>query len=135
MHVHIHKRTVIFIAGVLVLAIVALTIALFSTYTKVAPQQVINRDRLNQLVKDHIVLGPEDAGAIESWMTFDYINHVFGLPPQYLAQTLDVNDARYPNIAISKYARSMNIEGNMFVSQVQTAVRDYSAVPAGAAVQ
>ncbi len=37
-------------------------------------------------------------------MTFDYVNHLFTLPPQYLETTLGITDGRYPRLTIEEYA-------------------------------
>lgn len=51
-------------------------------------------------------LSPSDADLIRPWMTFDYINQLFGLPPAYLKQSLELTDPRYPNLAITEYTES-----------------------------
>ena len=42
---------------------------------------------------------------INTWMTFDYVNVVFKLPPNYLKDGLAITDSRYPNIRIDRYAK------------------------------
>jgi hypothetical protein len=49
---------------------------------------------------------------IQLWMTFDYLNKVFSLPPDYLIKSLEITDARYPNLSLTQYARHNNINEN-----------------------
>src|ERR1035437_6268606 len=46
---------------------------------------------------------------LASWMTFDYINVVFGIPPDYLKTNLNITDPGYPNIRIDRYAKHNGI--------------------------
>ena len=64
---------------------------------------------------------------ISPWMTFDYINKMFNLPPEYLKQTLNINDKRYPVITISQYSRKEKIKTNLAITNVQDAVKSYLA--------
>ena len=72
-------------------------------------------------------LGPNDIGLIEYWMTFDYINHVFGLPEDYIKQELQISDPKYPRISIRKYARENKETESSAVEQIRNLVRVYFA--------
>jgi hypothetical protein len=63
-----------------------------------------------------------DTGAIESWMTFDFVNNVYHLPPNYLKDTLHIEDSRYPKIPIGRYAKSIGFTKEDFTNMVQRAV-------------
>lgn len=71
---------------------------------------------------------------IQSWMTFDYINRVFALPPDYLKTDLSVADARYPRLTVGEFAEDDRASASSTLINVQNAVRDYllGTVPAAA---
>ncbi len=66
-----------------------------------------------------------DVGIIASWMTFDYINKLFAVPPAYLKTDLAISDSQYPQISLSSYARKNKINTVTFVNEVQSAVQQY----------
>lgn len=67
-------------------------------------------------------LAPED---IQGWMTFEYINFVFKLPPDYLKQTLSIEGSQYPKVALKRYANKAGLDTGAFVRKVEEAVRNY----------
>ena len=46
-----------------------------------------------------------DASSTQAWMTFDYINHVYMLPDDYMKNALTIQDARYPRLTIAALAK------------------------------
>ena len=76
-------------------------------------------------LRAHGPVNGSDAGSVQTWMTFDYINHLFSLPPEYLRTSLTVTDSRYPRLTITAYAVSQHIERSVFLVQVQNAIRAY----------
>lgn len=64
-----------------------------------------------------------DIDTIEAWMTFDYINHAFVLPPACLESALAVTDVRYPRITIARFAKNTNTAPAVILSRVRDAVR------------
>ena len=62
---------------------------------------------------------------ITAWMTFDYINVIFKLDPTYLKDTLMIDDTRYPNIRIDKYAKRHNINNQVFLRVTQQLITNY----------
>lgn len=64
---------------------------------------------------------------IEGWMTFGYINQVFGLPPAFLQHQLGIADSKYPNVQIARYAKSNGVEVNTFLVRVRQVVGEYKA--------
>ena len=129
MNFHVHKRLIIFITAVLVIVLIILCIVLAREYSKVAPGRIINRDRFSHFNREHIILGPGDTQVITSWMTFEYINHIFSLPPEYLRNTLLLQDIRYPRISLMQYAQLNHMSPDTFTVQVQTAVKNYFPKP------
>lgn len=75
--------------------------------------------RLNQPIAS------KDISLVRYWMTFDYINRVFDLPPEYLATALNVSDPRYPYVTLTHYARGEKISPNRLLNEVQAAVFNY----------
>jgi len=63
-----------------------------------------------------------DDDLIRSWMTFDYINHLFSLPVNYLKTELNVNDSRYPNISLYEYGESLSTSTVSLLDTVRSAV-------------
>lgn len=50
-------------------------------------------------------LNVPDPQKIEGWMTFKYVNVVFGLGNGVLKNALKIEDPKYPNVPIGKYSR------------------------------
>lgn len=75
------------------------------------------------------VLSPEhpDPQAIQEWMTFDYVNAVFGVDAEYLRQKLGVDNARYPNVSIRRYARLTGEDPAALLERVKAAMRELQA--------
>lgn len=71
---------------------------------------------------DGIVLQP---AAIAGWMTFDYVNKIFGLPAVYLKQRFGIVDRKYPNIEIAQHAKDNNVTVALFLIEVRFAVIQY----------
>jgi hypothetical protein len=64
---------------------------------------------------------------IGPWMTFDYLNVVFKLEPNYLKNALGISDNRYPNININMYARHYNIPLQNLLQNIKQAITSYSS--------
>ncbi len=60
--------------------------------------------------------------SVESWMTFNYLNRLFNLAPEYLQTRLVIQDERYPNISIQQYAVSHDIDPAAFLLSVRAAI-------------
>ncbi len=80
-----------------------------------------------ELLERHAPIPVSDAGLIHSWMTFDYINKLFALPPDYLKTKIPITDPYYPRTTISSYAKMENVDAAAMVTQVENAVRVYVA--------
>ena len=59
---------------------------------------------------------------INTWMTFDYINVVFKLPPDYLKDRLAITDPRYPNIRIDRCAKGKGENKQQLLLEIQQLV-------------
>jgi hypothetical protein len=76
------------------------------------------------LKRAHGPLPAADADLIRPWMTFDYVNRLFGLPPEYLKVGLDITDKRYPDISFTEYSESSGTTSVSFLGSVRSAVLD-----------
>ncbi len=72
-----------------------------------------------------------EAPLIHAWMTFDYVNYLFALPPSYLRTRLGIGDVRYPRLGIGDYAEKKGMNVDTFLSKVQAAVRGYEPAAGG----
>ena len=69
----------------------------------------------------HLMYSVQPA-TVEDWMTFNYLNSVFLLPPLYLAQTLGIQDPSYPNLSIRQYAVRHGLDTGTVLAQVRSAI-------------
>jgi len=67
-----------------------------------------------------------DASSTQEWMTFDYIDKAFTLPPQYLQTALAITDSRYPRMTITRYASVAGLSQPEALLKVQDAIRAFS---------
>jgi len=67
-------------------------------------------------------LAPED---VQGWMTFEYLNFVFKLPPDYLRQTLSIENARYPRVTLKRYADRAGIDLSLLIHNTREAIQNY----------
>ncbi len=70
-----------------------------------------------------------DPSLIQSWMTYDYISHVYGLPPNYLKTTLMIVDPHYPHVSISESAEAQHETATTLTAHVKDAVAHYLVMP------
>ncbi len=70
---------------------------------------------------------PPNVDLLQSWMTFDYVNKVFGAPPQYLKGRLGITDGRYPALSFARYARRNHLQVNDVLDQVKAALKEFVA--------
>lgn len=70
-------------------------------------------------------LGERDVNRIQSWMTFDYLNKVFRLPPDYLKNDLAISNAKYPNVTIDEQAEQEHVKPVALTVRVQEAIHYY----------
>ena len=73
----------------------------------------------------HQPLTVNDVGSIQTWMTFDYINHIFSLPPQYIQSSLSITDTRYPRMTLAQYAGDIGASQTTVLAHVEQVVQVY----------
>ncbi len=90
-------------------------------------EQVLSARELwiSNLLKQHGSPTQSDVVFIRPWMTFDYVNQLFKLPPGYLEAHLSITDSGYPHVTLSSYAQHNNLNTNAFLSSVDDAIVQY----------
>lgn len=63
---------------------------------------------------------------IAEWMTFDYINQMFDLPPKYLQDTLQITSSKYPLLTLGQYAKEIQSNASTTLQEVRSAVRSFN---------
>ena len=77
---------------------------------------------------NHGTLTISDVYFIRSWMTFDYINTLFRLPPDYLKTQLNITDPHYPRISIRTFAKNSHVDVTVFLNMVQEDVKNFLSI-------
>lgn len=113
--------------GLAVVAIAVLCVLLVQQYQHIQRLGYIaaHRQSLLMSLRGSGPLTATDASSTQSWMTFDYIDRAFALPPQYLQTTLGIFDNRYPRLTITEYAKDTVISSPVALAKVQDAIRAY----------
>lgn len=70
-------------------------------------------------------------GDINGWMTFEYINFVFKLPPEYLKETFGLENVGYPWVTVRHVARVQKTDLVVFLGQIQDTVKRYQSLEQG----
>ena len=123
------SRSIKYAMIVLGIVLVFLFAFLVRDYRDLRREQVISARKvfLAAFVKNHGHLAVGDATVIRPWMTFDYVNKLFGLPTAYLQDQLMVTNPHYPQVTLSGYANAEHVNVTAFVTSVEDAVRSYTA--------
>jgi hypothetical protein len=74
-----------------------------------------------------------DPNAIATWMTFNYLNTVFKMPPDYLKSELDITDVRYPRLTIKRLAADRKVNAALILTGVKAAVQTFLSTQNNAA--
>lgn len=113
---------------VLVALLITLVIFLGFQYLSLRRAAIISGHQLwsSLVLKDHAPLPRIDADIIRPWMTFDYVNRLFGIPPDYLKAKLMVTDTHYPKVTISGYAKEIKQNQTTFLTELEQAVQTYT---------
>ena len=67
-----------------------------------------------------------DPHAIESWMTFDYVNKMFNLPVSFLKTEMGITSTKYPRLTLYREAKLQQIPEQLFLENVKNAVLQYA---------
>lgn len=114
-HNHLRKYLELLLL-LLLLVLLMLSVGLVREYGSV---------RRLEIMRAHPVMN--DVDMIQSWMTFDYVNKLFNLPPAYLASVLKISNAHYPRLLIFRYAEANHFNTQNFLAEVKSSVADYLA--------
>lgn len=108
------------LAGVIVFTLYSIESNIDTTATlgSLAPQNYLHHPSLRRSV-------PPSPASIAEWMTFDYLNNVFKMPPAYLKNALKITDSRYPRLTIGGYATTNKIDPALTLAQVKAAVESF----------
>jgi hypothetical protein len=66
-----------------------------------------------------------DVMYISPWMTFDYINKLFDLPQDYLKDSLQIVDTKYPFLTIGDYTKKANTNTAVAIQTIRFDVKKY----------
>ena len=99
-----------------------LALVLFFGHSEMIKQSITARVARHRAARERLLENPE---AIESWMTFDYLDKIFSMPPEYLKSKLSISDSQYPRMTIHSYAKKEDIAENEFLASVRKAVRSF----------
>jgi hypothetical protein len=115
--------------AIIFLAILLLILGFFlvRNYVSLRRAQIINARefQLSTLLKNHGPVTANDATVIRPWMTFDYINTLFTIPPDYLKNALSISDQSYPKLSLYGYANHQHMNITIVVSEVESSTREY----------
>ena len=128
MIINVSKARQIIIVIILIMIIILSGVFSFYQYNHLQRKNQIATSRMNIsgiLNRNHSSLSVENVDMIDTWMTFDYINMIFKLPPEYLKNSLDIVDSHYPNLSLNKYLKNQKIDKSIFLNNVKSSVVNY----------
>ena len=113
--------------AVLVVVLLVLSFLFVQNYLSLRRARIVNAHELwlSLVLKDHGPLPASDIGIVRPWMTFDYVNKLFGISPNYLRADLGLTDPRYPKLSLSGYAKTNHLTIASFTVEVQGALQSY----------
>jgi hypothetical protein len=113
--------------AIAVLALAVLFFLFLGQYRTLQREHYLGtRSSMLTALKSRGAVTPADATFIQPWMTFDYVNHIFSLPPAYLQATIAITDARYPRLTIEEYAEDAHLSLSTLLPQLQQAVASHA---------
>ena len=109
---------------------VVLAVLLFFLFrqSEILRREIIAQDRamrINASPQGRGAAATESTATIQPWMTFSYLDHVFGLPPDYLKTAFSISDPRYPQLTIGEFSEDNHRSATSTLSDIQAAVRNY----------
>ena len=115
------------ILAITIMFIMMLSLLLVQQYRQIQRLGYIHNHRqsLFSSLRGSGLLSAADASSTESWMTFDYIDRAFALPPMYLQISLGIADSRFPRMTVSEYASDQGLSSSEALIKVQNAILSY----------
>jgi hypothetical protein len=125
----------------LVVVLVLLGALFIWNYLSLMHARLINARELelSAMVQNHGPLTANDVGLVRPWMTFDYINTLFKISPDYLRTGMSITDASYPRLSLSGYAKYQGTSTAAVLGDVESSLAAYltlhtSSTPASTTV-
>lgn len=109
----------------LIVLIIIFSFFLIKGIWTIRRQWIMNQHKITQQFFSNHKTSISDVNYIENWMTFHYINHIFSVPENYFKDKLNIDDKKYPNIPLWRYAKSKNIDLTVFLNQVKSFLSQY----------
>jgi len=126
------KKSTLVIIGVAVIAFVVLIISLFflvHTYRQLHRQGLLSPRRPSQFFRntppDYNARRLQESSQVKDWMTFGFVNHVFGLPSEYFQTKLNISDKKYPDLSINSWAKQSNQDAQKLTGEIINLIRNY----------
>ncbi len=117
-------RGALVVLGVLLVAGAALLAWEWHLALRAHPAESI-RSALSGFVATHGPLTADEVGVIRPWMTFDYVNTLFGLPPEFLRDSFKIEDPSYPMLTLGHYAGETGYNEAEFMNAVEAAIANH----------
>lgn len=115
-----------------ILAVLLVVLAIFFAieYQALRHEELISAKEIHfsNFLTGHAPLGSADASVVRSWMTFDYINNLFALPPEYFKSKLHIADPGYPRLTVSQYAKHSHEDITTVMQGIEQAIRDFAPI-------
>ncbi len=119
-------RYIAIVMVVLGIVLIVLFVALIKQYVDLRQAKILNDQAVRlSFIGRHVPIPTSRADIIQPWMTFDYVNRIFGLPPQYLEAALKITSAKYPRLPLYEYAEKRGLSPTVFTKEVRDAVAGY----------
>lgn len=124
-HLTIFKKVVIGVMVILGIVFFILCVLFIRQYREISSLHVITGKNLWNHARMSRHLSVSDVVFIQPWMTFEYLNHSFGIPDDYLCSKLDITDPRYPRLVIERTALASGQDPNVYVDKIKDAITAY----------
>jgi hypothetical protein len=120
-------RYIKYILILLGIVLVVLVFFLVREYVLLRRADLANKREasLSAFEQQHGPLNGNEVGVIRSWMTFAYINGLFGLPKDYLKEQLQITNPSYPTETVYDYSNDASFSTTAATMSVQKAVEAY----------
>ena len=121
------RRIIDWLIAIFCIALAILLFFFVRQYQTLRRESLISARELSLMnaIKNHAHPTVDDVNAVRSWMTFDYINKLFSLPPNYLKGQLSISNPAYPKLTIGAFDKGIHADASSTLSNVQNAVRQY----------
>jgi heme/copper-type cytochrome/quinol oxidase subunit 2 len=125
---HRTERYIRYTLTILAVLLLLLVVFFVAQYESLRRAQIISMRQfhVSQLLERHAPISVTSASVVRSWMTFDYINRLFALPPDYLKNNVPITDLQYPKLTISSYVKKNGLNQTTFLDELDATIRNYS---------